>query len=173
MSAASEHLVKELSKLRSGRAAPGLIESIPVKVYGESMPLRDVALISTRDAQTLVVSLYDASTSQEVERAILESPLGLNPKGGSDTIIVPVPPMSSEARTEVAKIVSSSAEHAKVAVRARRKEALDVLKQAKKKGRSEDECARDEKAVQKLHDEFMAEIEGVSEAKRKEVSSLV
>lgn len=150
-----------------------------MKVYGESMPLRDVALISTRDAQTLVVSLYDASvrpatlapcfriqgtarfahplffdtprpretravgprpqvypcaserwalgvglaqTSQEVERAILESPLGLNPKGGSDTIIVPVPPMSSEARTEVAKIVSSSAEHAKVAVRARRKE---------------------------------------------------
>lgn len=63
-----------------------------------------------------------AQTSQEVERAILESPLGLNPRGGSDTIIVPVPPMSAEARTEVAKIVSSSAEHAKVAVRARRKE---------------------------------------------------
>ena len=129
----------------------GLLEALPVKVYGESMPLRDLALISTRDAQTLVVSLYDpsvcpaypralavpnaglglkerrlgvawAQTSQEVERAILESPLGLNPKGGSDTIIVPVPPMSAEARVEVAKIVSSSAEHAKVAVRARRKE---------------------------------------------------
>lgn len=168
-----EAYFRELSQLRTGRASPGLLDSIKADVYGEVMPLNQLGLVTVRSPQLLSVSLYDPSTSSSVEKAIQSSPLGFNPRAEAGSILVPVPSLSAEGRKEVTKLATAAANNAKVNIRTRRKEAMDLLKQRKKLGVSEDEVAKDEKKVQVLTDANIAEIDKVSKEKTEELMSLL
>mmetsp|Transcript_34526 Transcript_34526/g.75488 ORF Transcript_34526/g.75488 Transcript_34526/m.75488 type:complete len:299 (-) Transcript_34526:282-1178(-) len=168
-----EAYYRELSQLRTGRASPGLLDSIKVEAYGEVMPLNQLGLVTVRSPQLLAVSLYDPSTASAVEKAIHQSPLGLNPRAEVDGILVPIPSLSAEGRKEVAKLAAAAANSAKVAIRTRRKEAMDLLKERKKLGTSEDQVAKDEKKVQLLTDQNIAEIDKVAKAKHEELMALV
>jgi len=173
MDAHVDSMLAELAKLRTNRASPGMLESILVQAYGDTLPLKELAIVTVKDNSTLTVSLFDASMCHAVEKAIQTSALGLNPKAALDTIIVSVPSLSAEDRKEVAKLAAAVAETAKIAVRGRRKEAMDSLKQLKKLGRSEDEVSRDEKQVQLFTDKATQKIDSLAEAKKKELIALV
>jgi ribosome recycling factor len=145
---AQDALKRELSKLRTGRAHPGMLDSLRVDYYGAVTPLSQMATVSSPEARLLTVKPWDKSVLNIVEKAIRESDLGLNPQSDGDLIRVPVPPLSEERRKDLTKIARKTGEECKVAVRKARHEALDILNELKKDGEaSEDEVERAKKRV--------------------------
>lgn len=118
-----EALKSQLSKIRTGRAHPSLLDGIQVSYYGANTPLRQVANVSVEDARTLTISVFDKTLIQPVEKAILQSDLGLNPMSAGTTIRVPLPPLTEERRRDLVKVVRNEAEGARVAVRNIRRDA--------------------------------------------------
>ena len=164
MASALESLERDLGKLRVGRASPGMLENLTVDAYGEMTPLQHLGSVAARDAQTLVVLLYDASLKGAVTKAIAESPLGFNPRDDGDTLIVPVPEMTRETKLEVGKMAQRAGESAKISVRNARKRGMDAIKKTKM---PEDDAKRAEKALQKMHDEFVKRAGDAAAAKEK------
>lgn len=165
-----EALEHELSKLRSGRAHPALLDQIKVPYYGNDTPLPQVASVTIGDARTLVVTPWEKSIVPAIEKAILNSGLGLNPTTAGTVIRVPLPPLTEERRREMIKVVKSEAENAKVAIRNIRRDANNEFKELlKKKEISEDDERRAQDDVQKITDKFVAEVDKVFAAKEKEL----
>lgn len=160
----------QLSKIRTGRANPGLLDTVHVEYYGQHVPLSQVANVSLIDARTLSVQPWERDMAAKIEKAIRESDLGLNPASMGELIRVPMPPMSEERRKEMTKLVRSEGEGAKIAVRNLRRDANDAVKKlVKDKEASEDDQKRSEADIQKLTDKFIAEIDTLVTAKEKEV----
>lgn len=160
----------ELSKLRSGRAHPALLDQIKVSYYGSDVPLTQAASVSIGDARTLVVTPFDKSLTPAVEKAILNSGLGLNPVSAGNVIRVPLPPLTEERRREMTKVVKAETENAKVAIRNIRRDANNALKELlKKKEVSEDEERKAQDDIQKLTDKFIADADKIYTAKEKEL----
>ena len=166
MESAIEALERDLGKLRTGRASPGMLENLVVQAYGEHTPLQHLGSVTARNAQTLAVMLYDASLKAAVAAAIRDSPLGFNPREDGDTLVVPVPEMNADVKREVAKMVAKAGETAKVSVRNARKKGMDAIKRAKM---PEDEAKRAEKEVQKSHDAFVKRCQDLTVAKEKAI----
>ena len=166
MASALESLERDLGKLRVGRASPGMLESLTVDAYGEPTPLQHLGSVAARDAQTLAVLLYDPSLKGAVTKAIAESPLGFNPRDDGDTLIVPVPEMTRETKQEVGKMAQRAGESAKISVRNARKRGMDAIKKAKM---PEDDAKRAEKALQKLHDDFVKRAGDAAATKEKAI----
>ncbi len=146
---AQDALKRELGKLRTGRAHPGLLDTIRVDYYGAVTPIGQMATVSVPEARLLTVKPWDRSAIQAVEKAIRESSLGLNPQTDGDLIRVPVPPLSEERRKDLVKIAKKSGEDCKVAVRKARHSAMDMLNEWKKEGElSEDDVERGKKRVE-------------------------
>lgn len=165
-----ENLKQEFVKIRTGRAHPSLLDHIQVEFYGQSTPLNQVAAVSAADARTLLVSLWDKTMVSAVEKAILNSDLGLNPSSAGTAIRVPMPPLTEERRKELIRVVRGEAEQGRVAVRNIRRDANQHLKElVKQKEISEDEQYRGEEAIQKLTDQFIAEIEQLLVDKEKDL----
>ena len=144
-------LESEMSRLRTGRAHPSLLEHVRVDYYGSETPLSQVANINTEDARTLTVTPWEQSMVQAVEKAIINSDLGLNPNTAGTIIRVPVPPMTEERRKDMVKVVRAEAEAARVSVRNIRRDANSDLKELEKeKEISKDELHKSEEDVQKL-----------------------
>jgi len=161
-----EALRHELSRLRTGRAHTSLLEHITVSYYGAEVPLNQVASITVSDPRTLTVSPWDKKAVQNVEKAILNSDLGLNPATSGDVIRVPLPPLTEERRRELTRVVRQEAEQARVAIRNIRRDANQALKtMVKEKEMSEDEERRAEDEIQKLTDKYIAEVDEVAKAK--------
>lgn len=161
-----EAFAQELTKLRTGRAHTSLLEHITVPYYGSHVPLNQVASISVGDARTLVVQPWERNMVQEVEKAIMNSDLGLNPVTAGEVMRVPLPPLTEERRRDMTRVVRGEAEGARVAVRNIRRDANHMLKDLEKeKEITEDELHRAEDEVQKLTDRFIAEVEEVLKAK--------
>ena len=159
-----------LTKIRTGRANPALLDSIHVDYYGSMVPLSQVANVSLLDARTISVQPWEKGMGAKIEKAIRESDLGLNPASMGDLIRVPMPPMSEERRKEMTKLVRSEGENAKVAVRNLRRDANDAVKKlVKDKEASEDEQKRSEAEVQKLTDRHIAEIDTLVAGKEQEI----
>ena len=159
-----------LEKIRTGRANPGLLEHISVDYYGSRTPLSQVANVSVADARTLSIAPWDKNMVQAIEKAIMESGLGLNPNTSGQVIRVPLPALTEERRKELGKVVRKEGEEAKVAVRNARRDGLQHLKEAlKKKEITEDEDKRAEDAMQKLTDLHVAEIDKRVHAKEQEL----
>ena len=157
-----ESLESDLARTRTGRAHPSLLESVRVDYYGAESPLNAVANINTEDARTLTVTPWEQSMVKAVEKAIIDSDLGLNPNTAGTVIRVPVPPMTEERRRTMVKQVRGEAENARVAVRNIRRDANGDLKELEKeKEISQDDQRRAEERVQKLTDEAIAQIDGV------------
>ncbi|PAT37338.1 ribosome recycling factor [Vandammella animalimorsus] len=160
----------QLAKIRTGRANPGLLDTVQVEYYGQQVPISQVANVALLDARTISVQPWERDMAAKIEKAIRESDLGLNPASMGELIRVPMPPMSEERRREMTKLVRSEGENAKIAVRNLRRDANDAVKKlVKDKQASEDEQKRSEADVQKLTDKFIAEIDTLVEAKEKDV----
>ena len=165
-----EALKADFGSLRAGRAHISLLDGIMVDAYGSMTPLAQVGTISVPDARTLSVSVWDRSMAKAVEKAIMESDLGLNPSSDGQLIRIPIPPLSEERRKELVKVAGKYAEGAKVAVRNIRRDALDEVKKLKKDNAiSEDDEKRFENEVQKLTDEATKKVDELLSQKEKDI----
>ena len=166
-------LKNNLSKVRTGRANPALLDSIHVEYYGSMVPLSQVANVSLLDARTISVQPWEKNMSAKVEKAIRESDLGLNPASLGDLIRVPMPPMSEERRKEMTKLARNEGESSKVAVRNLRRDANEAVKKlVKDKLASEDEQKRAEADIQKTTDKHIAEIDSLVAAKEQDILAI-
>ncbi|WP_151446804.1 ribosome recycling factor [Lacisediminimonas profundi] len=165
-----ETLKSNLSKVRTGRAHPGILDHVQVDYYGTSTHISQVANVTLLDARTIGVQPWEKKMVAAIEKAIRESDLGLNPATQGDIIRVPTPALTEERRKEMVKLVKSEAEDAKIAVRNIRRDANESLKKlVKDKAVSEDDERRAQDEVQKLTDKFVAEIDKLAAEKEKEV----
>ncbi len=170
MAKAVEALKSELSKLRTGRAHPSLLEHIKVDYYGNLTPLNQIASIVVTDPRTLSVTPWDKTMVQPIEKAIINSDLGLNPSAAGTVIRVPLPPLTEERRKELVRVVKTEAENARIAVRNIRRDANNNIKNLyKEKQIGEDEEHRAQENIQKLTDDFIKEIDGILADKVKEL----
>jgi ribosome recycling factor len=162
-----------MTKIRTGRANPALLDTVHVDYYGAMMPLSQVANVSLLDARTISVQPWEKGMGPKIEKAIRESDLGLNPASMGDLIRVPMPPMSEERRKEMTKLVRHEGETAKIAVRNLRRDANDHVKKiVKDKLASEDEQKRSEAEIQKLTDKHIVEIDQLVAAKEQEIMAV-
>jgi ribosome recycling factor len=162
-----------LTKIRTGRANPGLLDSVQVDYYGNLTPLTQVANVSLLDARTISVQPWEKGMGAKIEKAIRDSDLGLNPASMGDLIRVPMPPMTEERRKELTKVVRSDGENAKVAIRNLRRDANDAVKKlVKDKLASEDEQKRSEAEVQKITDKHIADVDKLIAAKEQDIMSV-
>jgi ribosome recycling factor len=162
-----------LTKIRTGRANPGLLDTVHVDYYGSSVPISQVANVSLLDARTISVQPWEKGMGAKIEKAIRESDLGLNPASMGDLIRVPMPPMSEERRKEMTKLVRHEGEAAKIAVRNLRRDANEAVKKlVKDKLASEDEQKRAEADIQKVTDKHVAEIDKMVESKEQEIMAV-
>jgi ribosome recycling factor len=160
----------DLKKLRTGRAHPSLIENLKVDYYGTDTPLKQVANISVEDARTLVVSPWEKSMVQAIEKAIHKSELGLNPISAGTVIRLPLPPLTEERRRDITKVVKADAENARVAVRNVRRDVIADVKEAlKEKLITQDDEKKAETDIQKLTDKYIGDIDAQLAAKEKEI----
>ena len=163
----------ELTKLRTGRAHPSLLEQIMVPYYGTPTPLNQVANINVSDAQTLMVTPWEKSLIPQVEKSIRESDLGLNPLSGSEGVRVPLPPLTEERRKDLTKIVKNEGENAKIAVRNIRRDANNQIKDLlKNKLITEDDERRYQDEIQKMTDKFIKEIDELLSSKEHELMEI-
>lgn len=163
-------LSQTLVKLRTGRAHPSLLEQISVSYYGTDTPLNQVANVSVTDARTLSVTPWEQPMIPEIEKAIQNSELGLNPVTAGKVIRVPLPDLTEERRKDLAKMVKAEAEQGRVAIRNIRRDVISDMKTLQKeKEISEDDLHRAEQDIQQITDKFITEIDKVSEDKQKEI----
>jgi ribosome recycling factor len=162
-----------LTKIRTGRANPALLDTVHVEYYGSMMPLSQVANVALLDSRTISVQPWEKGMGAKIEKAIRESDLGLNPASMGDLIRVPMPPMSEERRKEMTKLVRHEGESAKIAVRNLRRDANESVKKlVKDKQASEDDQKRAEADIQKVTDRHISEIERLVEAKEQEIMAV-
>ena len=153
MTKSMESLSNNLSKIRTGRAHPSILDAITVEYYGQEVPLNQVANIKIEDAKTLQLNVWEKNMIKEVEKSIISSDLGLNPAVSGNLIRIPLPPLTEERRKELVKLVKQEGENCKVSVRNIRRDANNKLKQLlKEKSISEDDEKRSEEDIQKLTD---------------------
>jgi ribosome recycling factor len=166
-------LHKELAKLRTGRAHPDLLEHVLVSYYGNDTPLNQVSNVTVADARTLQIQPWEKTLVPDIEKAILQSDLGLNPVTSGEVIRVPLPPLTEERRKELIKVVKAEGEKAKVSIRNIRRDANDECKrEVKAKTISEDEDRRIQAEVQKITDRYIAEVDKFISQKEKDLLAI-
>jgi ribosome recycling factor len=165
-----EAFKNQISKIRTGRASPGLLDGIMVEYYGTPTPLRQLASVTVEDARTLKINVFDRSMGPAIEKAIMASDLGLNPSSAGTDIRVPLPPLTEERRKDLIKVVRAEAEQARVSVRNVRRDANDKVKALlKDKEISEDEDRRSQDDVQKLTDAAIKKVDAALAEKETEL----
>ena len=162
-----------LTKIRTGRANPGLLDTVHVDYYGSMVPISQVANVSLLDARTISVAPWEKSMSQKIEKAIRDSDLGLNPASQGELIRVPMPAMTEERRKELTKVVKGEGEHAKVAIRNLRRDANESVKKlVKDKLASEDDERRGQDDIQKFTDRFIADVDKLVIGKEQDIMAV-
>ena len=165
-----ETLRHELAKIRTGRAHPSLLEHVLVDYYGSEVPISQAASVAVEDARTLMVTPWDKSMVQTVEKAILKSDLGLNPSTAGQVIRIPLPPLTEERRRELGKVVHHEGENAKIAIRNIRRDAIHHIKELlKEKEISEDDEHKAEHEIQNVTDTAVGKADGIVAEKEKEL----
>ena len=173
MAKSVESFRTDLTRLRTGRAHPALFEHIAVDYYGTPTPITQAANVSVEDARTLSVSVWDKSMVEPIEKAILESDLGLNPTTAGTVIRIPLPPLSEERRKDLIKVLKREAEQARVAVRNIRRDAIAHIKDLmKSKEISQDDERRGEDEAQKITDKHVKKIDEIAVAKEHEMMEI-
>ncbi len=162
-----------LTKIRTGRANPALLDSVQVDYYGSMLPISQVANVALLDARTISVQPWEKGMGAKIEKAIRDSDLGLNPSSMGELIRVPMPAMSEERRKELTKVVRGEGESAKIAVRNLRRDANEAVKKlVKDKLASEDDQKRSEADIQKVTDRHIAEIDQLVAAKEQDIMAV-
>ena len=170
MEKAVNNFKQELSRLRTGRATPALLDGIRVEYYGSLTPISQIANISIPDPKLIVIQPWDSSAVSAIEKGIIKSDLGFNPQNDGKIIRVPIPSLTDERRRDIVKLVKKLGEDARVAVRNIRKQVNDALKaKEKEKEIGEDESRRGKEQIQKQTDDFISQVDKLVEAKEKEI----
>jgi len=168
-----DSLRTELTKIRTGRAHPSLLDHLMVDYYGNETPIKQVANITVEDSRTLAVAPWEKQMVAVVEKAIINSSLGLNPSTAGNLIRIPMPPLTEERRRELVKVVKGEGENTKIAIRNIRRDANSDFKDLlKEKEISEDECRQAEDAIQKHTDRYVAKVDEVIAVKEKELMEI-
>lgn len=172
MQKAVDHTASELLKIRAGKAMPNILDGIMVAYYGTPTPLQQVASVTTPDARTLSIKPWERNLIGEIERAIINSDLGLAPQNNGEIIILTIPPMTEERRKNLVKQSKNECESGKISIRTVRKDTNDELKKLQKDGASEDEIKRAEDLVQKLTDQYSSKIDELFNKKENEIMTV-
>jgi ribosome recycling factor len=173
MKKAVDSFKRDLQKIRTGRANAAMLDGIKVDYYGTPTPVNQVATVQVVDARLITVKPWEKTMIAVIDKAIRASDLGINPVADADQVRVPIPPLTQERRKDLAKSVGKQTEEARVAVRAARRDAMDMIKEAEKdKQISEDERKQGEKKVQDLTDKYIAMVEDIAKAKEQEIMEL-
>jgi len=167
-----QHLEKSLLKVRAGRATPSMLDDLKVDYYGSPTPVNQVANVNTPDARTISVQPWEKTMIPEIEKAIINSDLGLNPQNNGEMIILNIPPLTEERRKELVKKARSEAEDARIGVRSARKDANTMIKDLKDSGVSEDAMTNAESEVQDLTNGFIKKIDDILEKKESEIMTV-
>lgn len=163
------YLDETLARIRAGKANPKLLDGIRVDYYGSQAPITNVANVACPDARTIAITPWEKSMFKEIEKAIINSSLGITPENNGEVIRLSIPPLTEDRRKQLVKQSKAEAENAKVSVRNARRDAIDGLKKAIKKGMPEDVEKDGETSVQKLHDKYLKKIDEIFAAKEKEI----
>ena len=172
MQAAVLFLDDALAHIRAGKASPRILDAIRVDYYGTMSPLANVATITTPDARTIAIQPWEKKMIGEIERAIINSNIGLAPSNNGETIRLILPPLTEERRQQLAKQCKGEAENAKVSVRNARRDAIETLKKQVKDGMPEDAEKDAENEAQKLHDKYIRQIDDIYAKKEKEIMTV-
>lgn len=166
------HLENELMKVRAGKATPSMLTSVMVDYYGTPTPIQQVANIATMDARTITVQPWEKAMLPEIAKGIINSNLGFAPQNNGEVLLINVPPLTEERRRDLVKKAKSEGEHAKVGMRNNRKDALDMVKDLKNDGLSEDLAKDAETRVQTITDTFIKKIDELIELKEKDIMTI-
>ncbi|MFN4910144.1 MAG: ribosome recycling factor [Flavobacteriales bacterium] len=166
------HLEAELTKVRAGKASPAMLQGVMIEYYGALTPIQQVANINNMDARTLVVQPWEKPMLNDIARGIMNANLGLNPQNNGEQLIISVPPLTEERRRDLVKRAKSECENAKVGIRNHRKDAMDMIKDLKNEGLSEDLAKGAEDEVQQITNGFIKRIDDVFDAKEKDVMTV-
>lgn len=166
------YLEDALARIRAGKANLKLLDNIRVDSYGSMVPLNNVAAVNTPDARTIAIKPWDKSMFKVIEKAIINSDLGIMPENNGEIIRINIPPLTEERRKQLVKQCGKEEEQAKVSVRNSRRDIIDKLKKGIKDGLSEDNEKDAEEKLQKLHDKYIKKIEELLAAKEKEIMTV-
>ncbi|HMR19673.1 MAG TPA: ribosome recycling factor [Sphingobacterium sp.] len=172
MAKAVTHAESELTKIRAGKANPSMLDGVHVDYYGSATPLSQVSNINTTDARTIVIQPWERTLLGTIEKAIIDSNLGLNPQNDGTIIRLAIPPLTEERRRDLVKKAKEETEKGRVAVRNIRKDTNESIKKLKNDGASEDEIKIGEAEVQKLTDTYIAKVDQLAEAKEKDIMTV-
>lgn len=173
MNKSAQRLSQEYTTIRAGRANPAILNKVLVDYYGTPTPIQQMAAVSVIEARTIAISPWDVSTLNDIEKAIQQSDIGINPTNDGKVIRITFPQLTQERRQEIVKDVHKMREDAKVALRNIRREAMEKLKQLKKdSGYSEDQIKDGEDSLQKTTDKYSKEIDAIAADKEKEVTEI-
>lgn len=169
MELAIAYLDEALAHIRAGKANPKILDGVRVEYYGSTVPISNVANISVPDARTIAITPWEKQMFKEIEKALINSALGITPENNGEVIRICIPPLTEDRRKQLVKQSKAEAETAKVSVRNARRDAIDGLKKAVKKGMPEDVEKDAEASAQKLHDKYLKKIDELFAAKEKEI----
>ena len=167
-----EHLDEELLNIRAGKASTNVLNSVFVDYYGSQTPVSGVASVTVPDARTILIQPWDKNMIRPIEKAILDSNIGLTPSNNGETIRLTIPPLTEERRKELVKQVKGVGENARISLRNARRDAVEAFKKAQKGGMPEDEAKDGETQAQKLLEKFSKQLDALMEAKEKEIMTV-
>lgn len=167
-----EFLEESLAHIRAGKANPRILDGIRLDYYGNITPLTGVASVSTPDARTIIIQPWEKNMMSEIEKAIINSDLGLNPDNNGECIRLSIPPLTEERRKSLTKQAKQEAEDAKISVRNARRDAIDTIKKSVKDGTPEDVAKDAENSIQKIHDKYVKMVDELYLAKEKEIMTV-
>ncbi|MBM3917414.1 MAG: ribosome recycling factor [Sphingomonadales bacterium] len=166
------HLENELVKIRAGKASPAMLNGVMVEYYGSMTPLQQVANVNTMDARTIIVQPWEKPLLNDIAKGIINANLGLNPQNNGEQLIIAVPPLTEERRRELVKRAKAEAEQAKIGIRNNRKDALDMIKDLKNEGLSEDMTKDAEEEVQKITNSYIKKVDNLVDLKEKDIMTV-
>jgi ribosome recycling factor len=166
------YLEESLSRIRAGKANVHILDGVKVEYYGSLVPLSNVANISTPDAKTITVLAWEKPMLKVIEKAIMDSDVGITPENNGEIIRLGIPPLTEERRKQLVKQSSADAENARIGIRNSRRDAIEASKKAVKAGTPEDDGKETEQAIQKLHDRYLKRIDEILSAKEKEIMTV-
>ncbi len=172
MKATLEFLEDTLSRIRAGRANARILDGVMVEYYGTMSPLSSTATVTTPDAKSIVIQPWEKSMLKSIEKAIMNSDVGITPENNGEVIRLGIPPLTEERRKQLVKQIKQEAEDAKISIRNFRREGIDTIKKAVKDGLPEDTGKNAEASFQKLHDRYIKLIDDTFDAKEKEVLTI-
>lgn len=173
MSKAVAHLDEELSRIRAGRANVKILDGIMVDYYGSVVPINQVGNVNVTDARTIVITPWEKSLIKDIEKAIINSPLGIMPENNGELIRIGIPPLTEDRRKELVKQVKSHAEEAKISIRNIRRDVIESVKKSIKSDNTPEDVAKDaENDVQKIHDKFIKMVDELFAAKEQEIMTV-